>query len=226
MIHERLEENAALYAVGALTADETAAFEAEIAEDNELASLVAELQETAAGLAYTAPARFPPVWLVDRILAQVRDGDTGAPTDRFSWARWVPWAIAAFFAVLAGGMAFDTGNLKRRLSQSQSQAASLAKRDFLANVQIASLTSQLENAPAIAGAIARDQQAQRGLLTLQKLPKLTPTQDYQLWVIVPQYPQTVSAGLVEVGPDGTARILFQANRPYCADRRVCRQSRG
>lgn len=87
MIHERLEENAALYAVGALTADETAAFEAEIAEDNELASLVAELQETAAGLAYTAPARFPPAWLVDRILAQVRDGDTGAPIDRFSWAR-------------------------------------------------------------------------------------------------------------------------------------------
>ena len=113
-------------------------------------------------------------------------------------------------------MAFETGNLKRRLAQSQSEAAALAKRDFLANVQIASLTSQLENAPAIAGAIARDQQAQRGLLTLQKLPKLTPTQDYQLWVIDPQYPQPVSAGLVGVGPDGTERILFQADRPIAS----------
>ena len=123
-------------------------------------------------------------------------------------------------------MAFETGNLKRRLAQSQSEAAALAKRDFLANVQIASLTSQLENAPAIAGAIARDQQAQRGLLTLQKLPKLTPTQDYQLWVIDPP----ISATSERRSRGGRARRdsadSFSSRSPYCVDRRVCGQSRG
>ena len=63
-----LREDAALYALGAVTPGERAAFERMIARDPTLARVVADYARTAALLAWAAPAASPPPDLRERIL--------------------------------------------------------------------------------------------------------------------------------------------------------------
>ena len=79
MITEQLEETASLYALGALEPGERAAFEEELAGNEELRRLVDDLLATAANLAYTAPLRMPPPHLEMAIMREIRDSKIVRP---------------------------------------------------------------------------------------------------------------------------------------------------
>jgi len=104
MIDETREEQAALYAMDRLEPAERAEFEGALQNDAELRALVAELEETAAALAHSAPLHLPPPELKARVLAATL-GETPAPTGRPSmsrtvhWREYLPWAVAAMFAL-------------------------------------------------------------------------------------------------------------------------------
>src|SRR5262249_16548569 len=104
MISEEQQDQAALYALGLLGADEDAAFESELRANAELRDLVRELREAAGGLALTAPSLLPPASLKQRIMGEIAVETKRVvpmPTRRASFG-WVPWAIAAALAVLCG----------------------------------------------------------------------------------------------------------------------------
>src|SRR6266511_813583 len=63
MISEEQQDQAALYALGLLGADEDSAFESELRANAELRDLVRELREAAGDLALTAPSLLPPASL-------------------------------------------------------------------------------------------------------------------------------------------------------------------
>ena len=106
MIDERLETQASLYVLGALPPDELREFETALRSDLELQLLVRELRGTAGAMVTAFPRVDPPPGLKRKILAAVDEREGVAPNvvpldERTpSWMGWVPWALAACFAIL------------------------------------------------------------------------------------------------------------------------------
>src|SRR5437773_743066 len=97
MISEEQQDQAALYALGLLAANEDAAFESELTANAELRDLVRELREAAGNLALTAPSLPPPASLKHRIMREIAmktEERTVVPLRRPA-VGWVPWAIDA-----------------------------------------------------------------------------------------------------------------------------------
>jgi|UniRef100_UPI00404A0682 anti-sigma-K factor RskA len=107
--------------------------------------------------------------------------------------------------------AHELDDAKRQIAELNLQ---LQDQADLARFKIAALTSLLGNSPeAIAVAVWNPDQ-QQGVLSVEKLPALAANQDYQLWVVDPQYPIPVDGGVFQVDPvTGHARIKFHANKP-------------
>lgn len=149
MIDERREAQASLYALGALTPEELTEFEVALSRDLQLQLLVRELRGTSALLAAAFPQVAPPPALKGKILAALdtRGGagvivplDTGRTP---SWVAWMPWAMAACFAVLCVAL-ISLGHALRRqavtlsedLRQSEEEAASLKQQVGQLQVQV------------------------------------------------------------------------------------------
>jgi len=77
VIDEGLQEQAAAYALGALDAQETNAFEVSLRGDPELRALVRELRSVTEALAGTAPALEPPAAVMARLLLETCAADGG-----------------------------------------------------------------------------------------------------------------------------------------------------
>jgi anti-sigma-K factor RskA len=103
--------------------------------------------------------------------------------------------------------------LRDQNAAAQKEIAGLRDQDALSKLRIATLSAQGRNVPGSLGSVAWDGSKQRGVVTLEKLPPPGPAQDYQLWVIDPQYKQPVSGGLVHVDEHGNARLIFTVDMP-------------
>ncbi|MBI5694053.1 MAG: anti-sigma factor [Verrucomicrobia bacterium] len=107
---------------------------------------------------------------------------------------------------------------RRQATEREQQVARLT-RDLrsqisLANLKITALASLLEQTPKASAVAVWDPVQQEGVLKVEKLPALRPTQDYQLWVVDPQYPNPVDGGVFSVDPaTGEARLVFKARQP-------------
>ncbi len=80
MIDELLQEQAALYVLDALEAEEKTTFETALAHNAELQAFVQEMEFAVATLAQSAPNRRPPPELQGRILATIRTGKPRHPS--------------------------------------------------------------------------------------------------------------------------------------------------
>lgn len=249
MIAEHTEEQASLYVLGLLDGHEARAFESSMASNPELAALTASLETAAAAEAWTVSPRTPPPALRARILDQINRGDTALAPNVVPFRRstpWLPWAIAACFAVMASWLYYDTYHLhllldsftyrdnrvQAELSHIQvqrlalqndladttiklstmaqqkaaaeaavdalrNQVADLQARDTLSQIRIATLASMLKNAPRAVAVVAWDPAAQRGIVQALNVPAARSDQDYQLWIIDPDYQAPVSAGVFD-----------------------------
>jgi anti-sigma-K factor RskA len=249
MIAERLEELAALYALDLLEGAEKASFETELAGNTELRNLVAGLTDSAAELAFTVAQATPPPALKSRVLDAIdksgavrstpsKTGDVIA----FPFARVLPWAAAACFALLATFLGVRTIALRSensalrtereladvalRMAQSQlSERTLLAERmiadlntklrhnEDLSRLKITALASLLGNTPEAKAIAVWDPEQQSGLLTVEKLPAVAQEQDYQIWVIDPQYPIPVDGGVFKPDSAGKATLTFKTDKP-------------
>ncbi|MBL9215525.1 MAG: anti-sigma factor [Opitutaceae bacterium] len=242
MITERQEELAALHALGLLEDAELALFESELAGSPELRALVAALGDTSAALALAAPPAEPPAALRDRVLAACAAPAPLAPVIRFPLGRLLPWAAAAVLAVTAawlGTQNFSLRNEARALRTERELAEvaykmarnQLSERSLLAEKMINDLGDKLRRSEDLARlkvtALASlagntkeaqviavwDPEQQTGLLTLEKLPAIADTQDYQIWIVDPAYPNPVNGGVFHVGSDGKVVLPFKPDQP-------------
>ncbi len=100
----------------------------------------------------------------------------------------------------------EQGELVRRI-------AALESRRSLDQLRIAALSSQLEQANAY-GVAVFDPESDEGVIEVINLPPIDgETQDYQLWVVDPQYPNPVDGGVIEIDDEGHTRVRFQARQP-------------
>jgi anti-sigma-K factor RskA len=242
MITEHQEELASLHVLGLLEGAELAAFEKELAGNSELRSLCDSLLESSAALALSVPQIEPPDALKARILASVGAPATPAKVIPFPVARLIPWAAAAALAVAATwfarqNLALRDENAGLRNEQQLAEVAykmaknQLSERSLLAEKMINDLGAKLRHSEDLArlkvSALASlagntkeaqviavwDPEQQTGLLTMDKLPAIADSQDYQIWLVDPAYPNPVNAGVFHVGADGKIAVPFKPDLP-------------
>lgn len=240
MIDERMEEQASLYVLGVLTAEETHSFEAALDRDTELQQLVAALRISRDAMAGSLPQTTPPPALKEKILAQIVAQEKIIPlppamTEKHSavWNLWLPWALAAGLAVMCAISESQQKALRQKIDAQATQmvdlnqtadslrnetqdlkhaVASLQETNRLANLRIAMLGSMLADSPKAVAVSLWDEKEQRGVFVVQNLKPLPADKDYQLWVIDPKYPTPVSAGVFQVDAQGNVRMQFKADK--------------
>lgn len=111
-----------------------------------------------------------------------------------------------------------TAQLGRELGDAKQRVAALTtqlqREADLANLKITALASLLKNSPQALAVAVWNPEKQEGVLQVEKLPALAPNKDYQLWVVDPQYPDPVDAGIFTVDPEsGARRIQFKGKQP-------------
>lgn len=160
----------------------------------------------------------------------------------FPLARFAPWGLAACLALAAGFLGLRLVSLRaenaalrteRELAEvaykmAQTQlgertvlaekviadlGARLKHTEDLSRLKITALASLLGNTPEAKAIAVWDPEQQSGLLTVEKLPAVAAEQDYQIWVIDPQYPIPVDGGVFKPDSTGHAVLTFKADKP-------------
>lgn len=218
---------AAGYALGSLTPEETAAYEAFLARSPSARAEAEEFQRVAAALTLDAPPVNPPAQLKARILAQVAstpqrpaDSDTPLQPDELAGAededpaalgpaalrartRWtrrstIAMAAAAAALVLFVGGAIVGGVLGGGTSVQQAQAPTLAQI-------VSSPDSQRASVPITGGGTATlvwSGELGKSALFVDGLAAPPADKTYELWYMRGDSAQ--SAGILQVGRDGTS----------------------
>jgi anti-sigma-K factor RskA len=83
----------------------------------------------------------------------------------------------------------------------------------LSRLKITALASLLGNSAEAKAIAVWDPEQQAGLLTVEKLPAIAAEQDYQIWVIDPQYPIPVDGGVFKPDATGHATLTFKGDKP-------------
>jgi anti-sigma-K factor RskA len=219
MTTEEQQEQAALYALELLTADEAAAFEREMRANPELSNLARELGEACHhALLEGAPAAGPSPALKARVLASIQAEGAGAGQGggvsasqvvAFRPLGWLPWAMAAGLAVFCGLLVSDRSDLRRELDAARSA-------DPASLVAVYAL-DPADHPPAGIVSIAWVPSRQTGVLQASGLANPGEGKDYQLWAVDASRKEPVSAGLVRIDAQGHARVEF---KPDAAARHV------
>jgi anti-sigma-K factor RskA len=241
MITDRQEELATLHALDLLEGAERESFEAELAGNAELRALVDSLRESSAALALAAPQVQPPAALKARIL-DAATGRSGGQVTPFPMMRFLPWAAAAALAVAATwlatqNLALRNQNATLRTERELAEVAykmtqnQLSERSLLAEKMISDLGNKLRSSEdlsrlkisALASLAGNTKEAQviavwdpaqqTGLLTMEKLPAIADTQDYQIWIVDPAYKDPVNGGVFHVAADGKITLAFKPDQP-------------
>ncbi len=118
-------------------------------------------------------------------------------------------------------LAAGAGDSNRALADARQQVAQLSaelkSQGDLANLKITALASMLKNLPQAQAIAVWDPKKQEGILDVQKLPALAANEDYQIWVVDPQYPIPVDGGVFSVeSTSAPQRIKFTAKQPVNA----------
>ena len=207
MIPDDLQDQAALYALGTLSAEETAAFEAALSGNVELRAFVREMREASADLARTVPAQQPPPELRLRVLREIaleKQADAGARREAPSF-NWLPWAIAALFLGFCGLLALARARLQREL-------ASARAADPLAQAMLVALISPTGDHPDAKANVAWQPDRQSGVITINNMPPAGEGHDYQLWAVDANHPDPINAGIIHVEPNGVTRVRFKPDK--------------
>lgn len=160
----------------------------------------------------------------------------------FPFSRFVPWAAAAGFAFMAVWFGTQISTLRAeneslrtqrelaevayRMAQNQLTERTLVAEQMIAELgqrlrrtedlgrlKITALASLVGNTPEAKAIAVWDPEQQSGLLTVEKLPAIAQEQDYQIWVIDPQYPIPVDGGVFKPDLNGKATLTFKGDKP-------------
>ena len=230
MIDERMEEQASLHVLGALSDTEAYEFKKAMKADPELQACVARLSVATGALAGSVPMTEPPPQLRAKILAQVAPSQKtiSLPERKSGFALWLPWSLATCLALLCllffaqdtrlrqtigeqEKQIYNLNSLAQSLSAAtnnlQQTVLALQETNRLANLKIAMLNSLVSDAPKAIAVSLWDNQKQNGVFVAQNLKALPADRDYELWVIDGQKP--VAAGVFHMDQSGTIRMDFK-----------------
>jgi anti-sigma-K factor RskA len=223
---DHLQEQASLYAAGAMPEDERREYARHLEEDQcpVCRAEVDELQAAMGMFAFSVPAAAPSATVRIRLLEQARTARPARSAQPFIRRRWLELiasavAVASLAAVLVTSRA--NGELRRfaialmdriseleiQVSEQRTQLVMLTSPD----VRVVSLAGQKEN-PEANATIFWDTDQRKWLFYVRSLKPAPPDKVYQLW-FVPKSGNPVSAGTFETAGNG----FFQQEIDLAAD---------
>jgi anti-sigma-K factor RskA len=231
MIDERMEEQAALHVLGALSDTEARQFKQAMAADPELQAYVSRLSIATGALAGAIPAAEPPPQLRAKILAQVGEKQkmVSLPERKFRPLLWWGWSLAFGLAIVLAVLNTNVQPLREKVVAQASQITdlnqmvqtlqaatnnlqqtvlALQETNKLANMRIAMLSSLLTDSPKAVAVSLWDNNKQEGVFVVQNLKPLPADRDYQLWVL-DHGTTPVDAGIFRVDDKGNVRVEFK-----------------
>jgi len=234
MIDERMEEQASLHVLGALSEAEAHEFKKAMQIDPELREFVARLNIATGALAGAVPRLEPSPQLRAKILAQVAPQQkiVSLPERKFRVSFWLPWALPTCLAILCAALFSQESQLRKtvddqaqqigalnQLAQSlelstnnlQQTMTALRETNRLANLRIAMLNSLVADAPKTVAVTLWDDQRQDGVFVAQNMKALPVDRDYELWVI-DENQKPVAAGVFHMDEKGNIRMEFKPSR--------------
>src|ERR1051325_6432551 len=215
-----LQEQASLYAAGAMTEPERREYVRHLEEDRcaVCVSEVKELQTAASLLAFASPSASPSPAVRQRLLEQARSVAPAEAVRHGSffgrhWLEFVTSAVA--LSALAAVLIVARSNIELRrltevlnsriaqlqvqIAQNQTYIATLTSAD----VRVVNLAGQGSNVQAN-GRIFWDQSRRKWFFYVHDLPQLSADKSYQLW-FVPPSGNPVSAAVFNTQSDGSAQ---------------------
>lgn len=202
--HEQLEQ-AAAFALGALDAEERAAFEAHLTTCAECRAEVQAFRETTAQLAAGAPVAAPSAELRARVLAEARRVRPIRRTGRFA-ASWLAAAAGFVLALLLGSAWWRERDLRSELATRVAEQDELLTSLLAPDVGVANLAASGQPPSA---RLFWDAKRQRVVVAVFNLPPAPAGRTYQLWAIAKGQPP-VSVGTFNTGADGQVRTVLTA----------------
>jgi anti-sigma-K factor RskA len=175
-----LHDLTAAYALDALGADETEAYEAHLAQCERCRDELTRLSEPAGALAWGAAPAAPPAALRGRILAAAAAERTNVVPLRRPWLFRATAAAAAIAACVAVGLGLWSASLDRSLHAARSARAADARAVEI----LADPASRRIPVAGVHGMVAVDATGQAALM-LKHLPQAPAGKRYEAWVITP-----------------------------------------
>ena len=215
-------DEAAAFALGAVSDHEQSAMEAAMVVDASLATEVAQFREVAALLSLAAPALQPPAGLKERITARERSSaarvwqvTTPQPQiGRFRMPAIVPWLAAAASLIgvfsLRSSLASERGVRVAMESERRELETALTERDALISTLISpdvELAKLVASGSPPSARMYWNRGERRVVLAAWQMTPSPRGRTYQLWGIA-QGKLPVSLGTFSVSVDGTARASF------------------
>lgn len=202
MSHERFDELAPLYALGALDGDDLAAFEAHLSGCAACQLQVREYEEASTALPGALPPGAPSAGVRVAVLATRPKMVAARPALRWGW---LAAAAALVFAVFWFRTQRSLDDLADRHRDQERALQDL--RQELEFERTATL-AWMKGTPAAPQAVAFVRWKGREVrLSAKGLAPLDPSKTYELWAIADGKP--VRAGEYAVGPDGTLNGTFR-----------------
>lgn len=156
--------------------------------------------------------------------------------------RVLPWCLAAAFAFATATLGLRIASLRsenaalnteRELAEIASKVtqlqltertivaekliadlrAELQGSEKLSRLEIVSLPPLLRNTADAKAIVVWAPGQQSGLITVENLPAVAAGQDYQIWVVDPQYPLPVDGGVFKPDTTGKAVLTFKTDKP-------------
>lgn len=224
---DQLQEQASLYASGAMTGSERQEYARHLEDDRctVCGQEVEELQAAMAMLAFTAAPAEPSATVRDRLMEQARSASVRAvaapasmPSLRRHWLEVIlgAAAVGAIVVALAATRANTemqqlTNALRARVAQLEVQLA--RTNDYVAtltspDVQVVNLAGQGTNIQA-SGRIFVDPKQKRWHMYVKDLPQAPKDKAYELW-FVPKTGNPVRAVVFNTMPAGSTQIDIDA----------------
>jgi anti-sigma factor RsiW len=174
-----IHEQVAAYALDALDPDERERFEAHLADCKRCASDLAELQETAAVLAWGADGQDPPAGLRRRILESAREEAQVVPfRRRREWVAPALGAVAAAAAVVAIGLGLWAASLSSDLDRERDlRAAEAEALELIAEPNARTVALEGADGSLVVG------ESGRAALVVCGLDEAPSGETYAAWVI-------------------------------------------
>jgi anti-sigma-K factor RskA len=122
---------------------------------------------------------------------------------------WVPYALAACLCVLALAQSHVIFNLQKKVHAAQSEVAMWRDHDNMVQLKLASLEAQNAAYANAKVMVAWDPKMHHGYISMENMPAPPPGHDYQLWVLDPNAPAPISAGLLRMSPNGQGFVATQ-----------------
>lgn len=209
MIDEHLQELAALHALGLLDDAGQAELRTAAERDPKVRELIDRMDETAAALALEATQVPPPPAVWRELTRQLPARRPALSEKAITFPIWVPYVLAACLCGLALAQGCLIFGLQQKVRVAQAEAAMWRDHDNMVQLKLASLEAQNAAYANAKVMVAWDPKMHHGYISMENMPAPPPGHDYQLWVLDPNAPAPISAGLLRMGPNGQGFVAAQ-----------------